>query len=157
MTSGLAQNALPTLNKEAPELALSQGLQTPGQQVPTLASLHGRIVILEFWATWCGGCVAAIPHLNETPDQVRDKPITFVSVTDEDPGVVKAFLQKRKMKSWIGLDRDGATFARYGIVARPQTLIIDGHGVLRAAVQPEQINTALLENAMRVDILRRNI
>jgi uncharacterized protein (TIGR03435 family) len=146
--TSLAQNVLPALNQRAPELELSQGLQTPGDLVPTLASLHGRLVVLEFWATWCGGCVAAIPRLNETADQVKGKPITFISVTDEDARVVKAFLQKRTMKSWIGVDKNGATFARYGILGRPQTLIIDGDGVLRAATEPEQVNVALLKNAL---------
>src|ERR1035441_10412468 len=119
--TSLAQNSLPALNQKAPELELHQGLQTPGNLIPTLASLHGRLVVLEFWATWCSGCVAAIPHLNETADQLKDQPITFLSVTDEDAGVVKAFLEKRTMKSWIGVDKDGATFARYGILGRPQT------------------------------------
>jgi uncharacterized protein (TIGR03435 family) len=146
--TSLAQNSLPALNQKAPELELHQGLQTPGNLIPTLASLHGRLVVLEFWATWCSGCVAAIPHLNETADQLKDQPITFLSVTDEDAGVVKAFLEKRTMKSWIGVDKDGATFARYGILGRPQTLIIDGDGILRAAVEPEQVNVALLDNAI---------
>lgn len=130
--ASLAQNALPALNQKAPELELHQALQTPGDIVPTLASLHGRLVVLEFWATWCGGCVAAIPHLNEIAEQVKDQPITFLSVTDEDAGIVKAFLLKRTMKSWIGVDKDGATFALYGVLGRPQTLLIDGDGVLRA-------------------------
>ena len=147
--TALAQNTLPSLNQKAPELALDQGLQTPGGQTPRLASLHGQIVVLEFWATWCGGCVAAIPHLNETAEQFKNKPITFLSVTDEDPAVVKAFLKRRPMKSWIGIDKDGATFARYGILGRPQTLIIDSNGVLRATTQPERITTALLENAFK--------
>src|ERR1039458_2657863 len=146
--TSLAQNSLPALNQKAPELELHQGLQTPGNLIPTLASLHGRLVVLEFWATWCSGCVAAIPHLNETADQLKDQPITFLSVTDEDAGVVKAFLEERTMKSWIGVDKDGATFARYGILGRPQTLIIDGDGILRAAVEQEQVNVALLDNAI---------
>lgn len=148
VSTSLAQNALPALNHQAPELALSEGLQTPGGTPPTLASLHGHLVVLEFWATWCGGCVAAIPHLNETAEKVKDKPITFLSVTDEDAGLVKAFLAKRPMQSWVGVDKDGTTFARYGIFGRPQTLLIDENGVLRAALQPEQISPALLENAL---------
>ncbi len=146
--TSFAQNTLPALNQKAPELELSRGLQTPEDQVPTLASLHGRLVILEFWATWCGGCVAAVPHLNETAEQVKDKPITFISVTDQDTGVVKAFLQKRAMRSWIGIDKDSTTFNRYGIYVRPQTFIIDCDGVLRAAIEPEQVNVALLDNAL---------
>ncbi len=146
--TSVAQNSLPALNQKAPELELREGLQTPADLIPTLASQHGRLVVVEFWATWCGGCVAAIPHLNETADRVKDQPITFISVTDEDSDVVKAFLQKRTMKSWIGIDRDGATFARYGILGRPQTLIIDGEGILRAETQPEQVNVALLTNAL---------
>ena len=105
----------------------------------------GKAVVLEFWATWCGGCIEAIPHLNEMAAQFSGKPVVFLSITDENVGVVQAFLQKRQMSGWVGIDADGATFTKYGILARPQTILIDPSGVLRDAVEPRQVTASLID------------
>lgn len=141
-----AQNATPPANKEAPEVELSQLLQAPSNAPHTLAALRGKAVVMEFWATWCGGCVAAIPHLNELAEQSKDKPVVFLSVTDEGPDVVRSFLKKRPMSGWVGIDKDGATFAKYGILGRPQTILIDRNGILRLPTEPEQVNAGLLDD-----------
>jgi len=143
--SCFAQNAIPPLNQEVPEMRLSQLFQSPSVIEPTLAQLRGKAVVLEFWATWCGGCVAAIPHLNQLAQQFKDEPVVFLSVSDEDAGIVHAFLKKRPMSGLIGIDKDGATFRKYGIDARPQTLLIDAQGVLRAALSPGNLDAATVD------------
>jgi len=121
-------------------------LQAPSNAPPTLAALRGKAVVVEFWATWCGGCVAAIPHLNELAEQSKGKPVVFLSVTDEGPEVVQSFLKKRPLSGWVGMDKDGATFAKYGISGRPQTILIDRNGVLRLPTEPERVNSALIDD-----------
>jgi len=69
----------------------------------TLHALAGKAVVLEFWATWCAPCVAAIPHLNELATQFKDRPVVFLSVSDETPSVVEAFLQKHPIDGWSAL------------------------------------------------------
>jgi uncharacterized protein (TIGR03435 family) len=140
-----AQNALLPTGQIAPEVELSQLLQAPYGAQPTLAAQRGKAVVLEFWATWCGGCVAAIPHLNQLAEAFRDKPVVFLSVTDEGVDVVQAFLKKRPMSGWIGLDKDGATFRNYGIDGRPQTILINTNGIVQALASPERIDAALIE------------
>jgi thiol-disulfide isomerase/thioredoxin len=70
----------------------------PAQPAESLRfeTLKGKVVILELWATWCGPCVAAIPHPNDLADQFKDSPVVFLSVTDEEPVVVEA-----KGDGWI--------------------------------------------------------
>lgn len=143
-----AQNTIPPINQSAPEMVLFQILQAPAGKEPTLAALHGKAVVLEFWATWCGGCVAAIPHLNELAEQFKNKPVVFLSVTDENADVVQAFLKKRPMSGLIGIDRDGATFRKYGIDGRPQTILIDTQGILQAAVWPDRLDGAILDRLL---------
>ncbi len=61
----------------------------------------------------------------------KDRPVRFISVTDEEKSVVERFLPAHPMSGWIGLDQKGATFRRYGIDGRPTVALIDAGGVLR--------------------------
>ena len=72
----------------------------------------------------------------------------FLAVTDEDAGLVRTFLKKRPMQSWIGIDKDGETFKRYDVFARPQTVLIDADGVLRAVLGPGDVNAGMLRAAV---------
>ncbi len=151
-----AQDALRPTGQLAPELELSQILQAPAGIKPFLAELRGKAVVLEFWATWCGGCVAAIPHLNELANQFKDKPVVFLSVTDEGANVVEAFLNRRPMGGWVGIDKDGATFRKYGVDGRPQTFLIDTHGILRAPASPERLDAALIDRLIAGKVIQND-
>lgn len=140
-----AQNHLPAVGRVAPPVQLAQLIDAPAGTPTDSAAFRGRPVVLEFWATWCGGCVAAIPHLNALAKEFQGKPVVFLSVTDENPAVVRAFLKRRPMGGWIGVDRDDATVRRYGIFARPQTFLIDAHGVLRGEMLPNKVDAGLID------------
>jgi thiol-disulfide isomerase/thioredoxin len=127
----------------APPFALHLLGTEAGRQV-TLESLRGQAVVLEFWATWCSGCVAAIPHLNELTSKFKDKPVRFISVTDEDEAHVKRFLAQRPIAGWVAVDRTGETFRRHGIEGRPQTALIDARGVLRDITGPQEVTEAVI-------------
>jgi thiol-disulfide isomerase/thioredoxin len=88
----------------APPLTLRQLLQAPSGTDVTLETLKGSVVVLEFWATWCAGCRDQIPHWNRLEEQFRDKPVRFISLTDEEPGIVQRFLKDYPISGWIGLD-----------------------------------------------------
>ena len=151
-----AEDQGPVDPKPAPERSLSQLLEAPPNSEMTLASLRGKAVVLEFWATWCGGCVAQIPYLNALAAQFENKPVVFLSVTDEEPEEVEAFLKKRPMNSWIGIDKDGGTFHRYGIEGRPQTFLIDKQGRLWGRLLPEQLDATRLNRLLAGDPSKLN-
>ncbi|MES2222611.1 MAG: TIGR03435 family protein [Acidobacteriota bacterium] len=144
-TSCFAQSALPTVGRTAPKVQLSTLLQAPSDTPRSSAAFKGKSGVLEFWATWCGGCVAEIPHLNEVANQFKDQPVVFLSITDEEPVVVQSFLQRRPMRGWIGIDAKGGTYRRFGIVGRPQTVLIDSHGDIRAVTSPDHVTTAMID------------
>lgn len=131
--------AVPAKGTLAPPFQFEKLLQAPEGAHTDWASLKGKVVVIEFWATWCGPCVAAIPHLNSLVASLDPAKFQFVSVDDEDPKVVQPFLEKRPMSGWIGLDQQGADFAWYGAEVRPTTIIVDGKGRVVAATLPEEL------------------
>ncbi|MBZ5619853.1 MAG: TIGR03435 family protein [Acidobacteriia bacterium] len=130
----------------APPIALNQVLQAPAGTNATWQGLKGTAVVLEFWATWCGGCRDQIPHLNRLAEQYQGKPVRFISVTDEEPGIVQRFLKDYSMSGWIGIDSAGQTFRNYEINGRPQTALVDAAGILRGMGNPADLTGEIMEN-----------
>ena len=107
-------------------------LQAPEGIRGTWEEVKGKAVVLEFWATWCGGWVDNIPHLNELAKKFESRPLQFISITDKtDVEFVKRFLMRHPIRGWIALDAAAGTFKRYGITGRPQTLLVDRSGVVQ--------------------------
>lgn len=90
------------------------------------------VIILDFWATWCGPCVAALPVLAEVAGEYQGKGVQFFAVNlSEDPEAVRAFLDEHKIDLRIVMDRDGAIGDLYKVEAIPQTVIIDKEGTVQ--------------------------
>ncbi len=139
---------VPKPGQEPPPLGFEAILQAPGGAEPSWKALKGKVVVLEFWATWCGPCIAAIPHLNELADKFKDEPIQFIAITDQDEKVLGPFLKKKPMHAWIGLDTDRSMFKDYGIRGIPHTVVVDAKGMIAAITHP----TYLTEEQLR-DVL----
>ena len=122
-----------------PPLGLESILQGPGGAQPDWTSLKGNVVVLEFWATWCGPCVAAMPHLNELADKFKDQPVKFIAITDQEEKVVMPFLRKKPIHAWIGLDTDKSMFKAYGVTGIPHTVVVDQNGRIAAITNPTSL------------------
>jgi len=137
--------ALPAKGTPAPPLTTIQLLQAPKGARTAWDSLRGKVVVLEFWATWCAPCIASIPHLNQLVESLDPARFQFISIDDEDPKVVQAFLVKKKIGGWVGVDIRGSVFAQYGVNSRPTTIVVDTRGKVVAATQMDDLNAADLE------------
>ena len=78
--------------KKAPEFKIAKVFNAPVSEVKSLASLKGKVVFLEFWATWCGPCVAGVPRTNRLLDSLKGEPVVFLAVTDEPADMIAAYL-----------------------------------------------------------------
>jgi uncharacterized protein (TIGR03435 family) len=129
----------------APALVSTQLLQAPAGVKADWRSLRGKVVVLEFWATWCAPCIGEIPILNRLADSIDPGKVQFISVDDEEPAVVEKFLKKKPISGWVLLDTSGEMYKRYGVDARPATIVIGPDGkVVSTTVHPEQLQRARL-------------
>ena len=97
---------------------------------PVTANLvRGKVVVVEFWATWCGPCRTTIPHLNKLHEKYRDKQVVVCGITREDANTVKPFLKQVPMKYHVGVDT-GKTHELYmkGIPGIPHAYVVDQSG-----------------------------
>ncbi len=138
-----AQNN-PDVGKPAPEITLASVVKGPNLQDVSLSKLKGKVIIVEFWATWCGPCNAAIPHLNELAKFYKDKPVVFISISDEKKETIAEFLKIRKMDSWVVSDNERKTKQAYGVEAVPATFIIDKEGNLVWRGHPDNLTEKLI-------------
>ena len=137
--------AHPEKGTPAPPLDSLQLLQAPSGARADWASLKGKVVVLEFWATWCSPCVASLPHLNQLVESLDPTKFQFISIDDEDPKAVQTFLTKKKTSGWVGVDTSGGVVAWYGITSRPTSIIIDGNGKIVAATEIDSVSAADLQ------------
>jgi uncharacterized protein (TIGR03435 family) len=138
----------PKIGDVPPPLTLTKTLQGPPASEISWARLKGKVVVLEFWATWCGPCVASIPHLNDLVEKYKDKPVVFISVTSENEDVVQRFLKTRPIKAWIGLDDYEVLNKAFHVEGIPHAVIIDATGHIAAITHPAQIKSENLEEVL---------
>lgn len=136
--------AHPEKGTPAPPLETVRLLQAPAGATADWASLKGKVVVLEFWATWCSPCVASLPHLNELVDSLDPAKFQFISIDDEDQKAIGTFLARKKTSGWVGTDTSGSVFAWYGIKSRPTTVIVDGNGKVVAVTEIDSVSAANL-------------
>lgn len=138
----------PEPGQAAPPLSIEQWLQPPGPVAADWGAWRGKVVVVEFWATWCGPCVAAIPHLNDLAKKFEGRPVVFVSLTDEEEAPVAKFLQRKPLAGWVGLDSDRSVFDAYGVRGIPHTVLVGPDGTLIAATNPADVTEAVLEEIL---------
>jgi len=145
-----AQDTAPSLKpgNPAPPLGLEVLLQAPANAKTSWDALKGNVVVLEFWATWCGPCRTAMPHLNELAEKYKGKPVRFISITDEEEWRVHNFLKVTPIKGWIGLDADRSSLKAFGVGIIPHTVLVDREGKVAGVVQPSDVSAELLDRML---------
>lgn len=133
----------PLTGRPAPDFTFSS---LSGQRV-TLSQLRGKVVLVDFWATWCPPCRTAMPHLEKLHQEFGEKGLVVLGVTNEDAGTVRPFVKENKVTFTILLDPQGTSARAYRVTGIPRTLIIDREGKVHAdftGLHPERTLRAKL-------------
>jgi peroxiredoxin len=128
--------------------ALKPGTEAPGFRLPSLAggqqdlaSQRGKIVVLNFWATWCPPCVSEMPSLERLYRTLSPEGLSVVTVsTDEDQAELRRFVSQRGLTLPVLLDPGGRVAAgEYRTTGYPETFLLDRRGrILRHVVGPAE-------------------
>jgi len=141
-----------------PELARARmappfAIDTLDGQHISMDDLVGKVVLLDFWATWCGPCREAMPHIREIAKKFEGQPLVVLSVSlDSDEQKWKEFISKNGM-TWLHYRDSGSAGSianLFGVKAIPHTFTIDADGVL----QDEHIGDALIEGKLKKLVAR---
>ena len=126
----MAGELKPYKGKPLPDFSL---VDMNGKQ-HSLADYKGKVVLINFWATWCPPCVKEMPSMQRLQDKFSDQPFETLAVNmGEDKATIQAFLDSEQMKKTplsfsILLDSDGAVLKSWKIFAFPTTFLIDKEG-----------------------------
>ena len=116
------------VGKPAPELSI-QTLNDKGKI--DLSGMQGKVVVVDFWATWCGPCKQSFPKLEAMSKKVSDKVVIVgVSVDDEKKGIVE-FAKENGASFAIGWDEGHSIANRWKVGTMPTTFIVDATGKVR--------------------------
>ena len=134
--------------QEAPTLQVAQWLQAPVGFDGQWSGLRNKVVVLEFWATWCSPCIHAIPHLNQLAREFRDQGVVFLAVTDDDIDRLKPFLAEQPMDAIIGIDTERRNWKAFAVPSIPHTVLIGKDGSIIGETLPENITPGVLQEAL---------
>lgn len=99
-----------------------------------LSDYKGQVVLLDFWASWCGPCRESFPWMNKMQKQYGDKGLNIIAVNvDQERALAEAFLTELPAHFMVAFDSAGKTPEQYQVMGMPSSYLIDGKGQIVAS------------------------
>lgn len=117
--------------KQNPRAVPDVAFRDAGGNEVTFGDFHGKVVVLNFWATWCAPCVHEMPSLDRLAARLADRPMALVALNEDRGGadVAAPFLEKLNLENMaLYLDPQGAVQRAFEVVSLPTTIVIDARG-----------------------------
>jgi peroxiredoxin len=132
---------------EAPDFA--PAVQA-GAKLPRLSAMKGKVVLLDFFATWCGPCVDSMPHLEELHRKLGPKGLQVVGISTESAPIVAGAAAKFSLSYPLVSDENEGVSSSYRVFALPTMVLIDKRGMVREVSinDPDSIDAAV-QKALR--------
>jgi thiol-disulfide isomerase/thioredoxin len=126
----------------APEFGGKKFFNAPVDAKITLEALRGKVVLIDFWATWCGPCVASIPHLSRLHEQYGSKGLVVIGHTDGSSKNVDGFIKKRKIGYIVS---QGDTLGdAYDVTGIPHVVLVDVTGRIAWRGHPAELKDEVI-------------
>lgn len=121
---------------------------------PSDKNLSDKFIVLEFWATWCGPCIAAVPHMNEIQKKYEQNNLYFISLTDESVEKIERTLKRIDFHSIVATDVTKRTMIDFGngkdgLDAYPLTVLIDNKGIIRWIGEPKNLDSEVMNDFLQ--------
>jgi len=117
----------------------------------SLSQYRGKVVLVNFWATWCKPCTTEMPAMQATYDRLRDKGFVVLAINElEDEAKVREHIQQYSHTFPVLMDRDNKVANQFGVFGLPVSVFIDEKGVVR-----EYIKGGLLTEQVILDTVAR--
>jgi Thiol-disulfide isomerase and thioredoxins len=127
--------------KKAPPLNVQQWL--------TKAPSYGdKVVLVDFWATWCGPCCGLIPELNEWQKKLG-KDLIVIGISNEDAPTIRDFMREEKFAYSVGIDQKARAERSLGVVSIPHCMVYTPDGVVRWQGLPTSRRDPLNEQVLK--------
>lgn len=136
----------PLVGAPAPEITLKD-LQ--GHDV-RLSDFRGKVVLLNFWATWCKPCKEEMPAMQASYDNLRDKGFVVLAVNElEDTDKVVEHIRSHGHTFPVVMDHNNQVANKYGVVGLPASFLIDRQGIVRERVSGNLLTESRIEEMVR--------
>lgn len=112
--------------------AATELTQLPGSPVSSIDQLHGKVVVIDFWASWCGPCRKSFPWFNQMQQKYQAQGLVILAVNeDENKADADEFLQRFPASFAVLFDQAGSVASQYQLQGMPTTLLLDRNGRVR--------------------------
>jgi thiol-disulfide isomerase/thioredoxin len=144
-----AQSKLLAQEAQIPDLDLAviDDIQTGITHQEKLSNSNGKVRIIEFWATWCGSCIAKMGYLQSLKNQFPNE-VEIIAISDESLDKTLPFIQKRNLSFKFVVDNASVISQKFEVGALPFTIVLDKNGKIKTINNSESVTPKVIRDMM---------